>query len=97
MGGNPGSALVSLASFSILLATPPHLLYVAPEAKPTTECPGEVDNPEAASGFACFYTGEIGSGAVVFVLNAYTSGAEIEIGSEGLEAYAFGAFAVTGN
>jgi hypothetical protein len=54
----PGDTSFDTISFGFRLATAPTAHLLAPGAPPTTECPGSLSAPEAASGHLCIYTSE---------------------------------------
>jgi len=93
-GTTPASVAIS---FQFPLAAAPAAAYVF-AGEHTKECPGSVTEPRAASGFVCFYEGEVSGAHGVGLLPPSRFGAEIETESEEEEGFFFlnGTWAVTG-
>jgi hypothetical protein len=91
-----GAGLSSI-SFNIPLSEPPANLQLLAEGEgETTECPGTVENPEAAPGELCVYTKENPGGSVLLSSESlFTSGATMLMVGNSPFAFAAGTWAVT--
>ncbi|HUC06736.1 MAG TPA: collagen-like protein [Solirubrobacterales bacterium] len=95
------STSFSTVSFNIPLVATPTWEYIPPppETNPDpVHCPGDVESPQAASGWICFYAAEQTNLSFAFAGQVYKSGARLlafpEDGTEAADIY--GTYAVTG-
>ena len=92
--GGEGAGLATI-SFNLPLAEAPTNLRLLGEGEgETTECPGTLENPEAAAGELCVYTDEAVA-ALPGESKLYTSGAKINFVGFSGESEIFGTWAVT--
>lgn len=95
-----GGAIFVSVSYNIPLESSPEKVLVPPAPEPNpdpTHCPGTVEDPEAASGWTCFYVESV-QNVAASILASQKIGARLVLlpSDEGQEISAFGSYAVTG-